>query len=199
MAIARRGLLGEKDNRAMIIEDVYEAKAYFKKLAEEEAKDQEGFFKKYFIVELNQMNKFLGNSHFIEDNGTIKKDIYYAWKYKFLQFEDLTEYSIASYVFNDIETWNKLKKTSKPLREFLKAWKEELELILKGKAFKVVIKDAKKNVSSAKYLLEGKYKDFIEDLSEKDNKQKNKEALEETLISDETILSDFAEIKNLVN
>jgi len=199
MAIARRGLLGEKDNRAMIIEDVYEAKAYFKKLAEEEAKDPEGFFKKYFIVELNQMNKFLGNSHFIEDNGTIKKDIYYAWKYKFLQFEDLTEYSIASYVFNDIETWNKLKKTSKPLREFLKAWKEELELILKGKAFKAVIKDAKKNVSSAKYLLEGKYKDFIEDLSEKDNKQKNKEALEETLISDETILSDFAEIKNLVN
>jgi hypothetical protein len=102
-------------------------------------------------------------------------------------------------VFNDIETWNKLKKTSKPLREFLKAWKEELELILKGKAFKVVIKDAKKNVSSAKYLLEGKYKDFIEDLSEKDNKQKNKEALEETLITDETILSDLAEIKNLVN
>jgi hypothetical protein len=199
MAIARRGLLGEKDNRAMIIEDVYEAKAYFKKLAEEEVKDPEGFFKKYFIVELNQMNKFLGNSHFIEDNGTIKKDIYYAWKYKFLQFEDLTEYSIASYVFDDIETWNKLKKTSKPLREFLKAWKEELELILKGKAFKVVIKDAKKNVSSAKYLLEGKYKDFIEDLSEKDNKQKNKEALEETLITDETILSDLAEIKNLVN
>lgn len=187
----KRGVLD--DSRIMLIEDIYEAREWFKKLAEEESKDKDGFFEKYFKIKVGSNGKFLGNQHFTDGN-VIKKDIYYAWKYKFLQLEDLTEYEMAMYVFGDVESWEKLKKNSKPLRKFLEEWKRELEIIIKGKAFKRIVKDAKKNVSSAKYILEGKYKPFIEGLNKKDNEKQNEKAAKLAFFSDESLFEDIKEI-----
>lgn len=188
----RRGFGG--NSRVFIVEDIYEARDWFERLQKEEQDDPKEFFNKYFRIKVGNNGKFLGVQHFL-DNNIVKKDVYYAWKYKFLQLEDITEYEMAMYVFGDIDTWQKLKKNSKPLREFLEQWKYEIEIIIKGMAFKRIVKDAKKNVSSAKYILEGRYKDHVDVVrTKKENEVQNKEASEYAIFSDEGLFDDLKEI-----
>lgn len=141
---------------------------YFDRFEKEFEEDPIAFRKKYCDIPVGDNNKFKGSEFFCDkeimekhNSKVIDDEKYYAWKFLFFKFKDLTEYSLAMYVFGDLSIWKRFKRSSKALRVFLTHWKLELETQLKAEALRHVLKKASKDFSAAKYILEGKYRDFI--------------------------------------
>lgn len=85
-----------------------------------------------------------------EKDGKLLKSL----KKLYLEMEDITEYEFATTYFIDFPHWQRLVN-NKAVRVHIDQWREELELKLRARAARAIIKEAEKgNFNSAKWVAE---------------------------------------------
>lgn len=98
------------------------------------------------------------------------------WHDTYMSMADPTEYSTAMALIGNWEFWNKLKESAS-VGPYMKAWKEELEIMLRSKGMIALMQQAEKgNAQAARYLADGEY--FI---AKKGRKSKAEREAEEHL------------------
>lgn len=127
-------------------------------------KDSLGRYKtKGLFLETNRNYKNNGDAPYtLKPYDHVFKDVEYPSAKKiYLNCEDPTEYEAALKLFGSWEQWEKLI-TLDWFMEHLDEWRKELEVRIRSKAMKKIIKeageDSSKAVSAAKFIAQGKYK-----------------------------------------
>jgi DNA repair exonuclease SbcCD ATPase subunit len=120
---------------------------------------------------------------------------YLALKPKYLELEDITEYEFATTYFENWTHWERILNVPE-LRKHIDQWRKELELKIKAKALKRLMKEAaeggKEATSINKFLVQRGYVD--KDTKGRPSKQAIKEEAERLASLEQSLNEDLARI-----
>jgi hypothetical protein len=117
----------------------------------------------FYELTLPEERKIMGTSWTLKEND-LKADgmVYKSMKRVYLEMEDVTEYDFAMATLGSFKHWERVTE-SPILTKHITQWRKELNLKLKARAMRSIIKaateDEKVSFQAMKYLADNEYLD----------------------------------------
>lgn len=122
------------------------------------------------------------------------------WRQRFIDVGDPTEYKFGISVAGDYKSYERIKKNSRTLREYLMYWQEELEVKMRSDALNCLLDDVKsgsKSATSSAKFIEDKMSKHKEARRPTKKEQESKSKVDERVFGE--IDEEFERVMGTVN
>lgn len=152
----------------------------------------------FYEMSLPEDRESMGTSWTLkEDDHHADGKIYKSMKKLYIQMEDVTEYEFAQATLGSYKHWERLLE-SPLVRPHIEQWRKELNLKLKARAMKSIIKaateDEKLSFQAMKYLADNDYLEKKGNKRGRPSKDELKAELRKEVSANKTLQDDAARI-----